>query len=85
MRSIASDGIFVDDESEPGVSGRFGVICCCCTSFSLGSSGNALFGENIRFIVETRSRSDGLGGASGFLFGNYKKCTVLCNFAHFSL
>lgn len=74
IRSIASDDTFVDDVSEPGVSGRFGAFCCCCcTSFSLGGSGSDLFGENIRFIVETRSRSDGLGGASGFLLGNYER------------
>lgn len=78
IRSMVSDGTFVDDVSELGVSGRFGITCfditsccccfCCCTSLLLGGSGNDLFGENIRLIVETRSRSDGdgLGGVTSF-------------------
>lgn len=72
MRSMASDGTFVDDVSEPGVSGRIGIAWRgCCTSLLLGGSGNDLFGENIRLIVETRSRSDGdgLGGVASFWFG----------------
>lgn len=65
IRSIASDGGNLTEESEFGVPGR--ELLICCTSFLLGESGDLLPGTISRLMLDTRSRNDndGLGGADG--------------------